>query len=73
MFIRYSWDHIIDIADFQQFLCLWRAICEQSQSVKPRAKNFNERPFIKKLNAGLMNKFGTRTETQPVNYRRRAR
>jgi diaminopimelate decarboxylase len=25
-----------------------------------------ERPFIKKLNAGLMNKFGTRTETQPV-------
>ena len=27
-----------------------------------------ERPFIKKMNAGLMNKFGTRTENQPVKY-----
>lgn len=27
-----------------------------------------ERPFIKKMNAGLMNKFGTRTEFQPVKY-----
>ncbi|MFD2866433.1 hypothetical protein [Mucilaginibacter antarcticus] len=27
-----------------------------------------ERPFIKKLNAGLMNKFGTRTETQPLTH-----
>jgi diaminopimelate decarboxylase len=27
-----------------------------------------ERPYLKKLNAGLMNKFGTRTETQPVKH-----
>ena len=27
-----------------------------------------ERPFIKKMNAGLMNKFGTRTENQPVKH-----
>src|SRR5574337_452727 len=27
-----------------------------------------ERPVIKKLNAGLMNKFGTRTEFEPVKH-----
>jgi diaminopimelate decarboxylase len=27
-----------------------------------------ERPYIKKLNAGVMNKFGTRTETQPLSH-----
>ena len=27
-----------------------------------------ERPFLKKLNAGLMNKFGTKTEYAPVTH-----
>ncbi len=57
MFIRYSYDMIVDISEFEKNFNNRRDVI-----MKPTY----ERPIIQKLNTGLLNKFGSRTGYTPL-------